>query len=62
MFPMQQSSCLEHPTSPDVSPDVCARVWVFSGMCSFANGDALGNGVEVGVEVDALELDASIMT
>ena len=34
---------------------MCASVGVFGDV--FANGDALGNGVEVGVEVDALELD-----
>ena len=34
---------------------MCASVGVFGDV--FANGDAVGNGVEVGVEVDALEVD-----
>jgi len=34
---------------------MCASVGVFGDV--FANGDAVGNVVEVGVEVDAVEVD-----
>ena len=53
MFPMQQSCCLErHQMYHQIYVRECGCV---RGICSRI--DALGNGFEVGVEVNALELD-----